>query len=535
MNSIKIIPLGGFDQVGLNSIIIEYANEILIVDMGYGFPDETLPGVKMLLPPINYLLKNKKKINGILITHGHIDHIGAIHHLLNKLGNPPIYATNFTSHVISQKLIKENFKGNYKINTVKYNNPTQIGSLKINFVHVTHSIPDASTITISSPVGDIFISGDFKFDDTPLNEQKPDYAGLQRVGDKKPIVALIDSTNSFDKGWSLSEQKVYEVLFKEIQKAKGRVIIATFSSEVTRMYSIIDIAYKQKRKVVLLGRSIEEMYKISVKTGYIQASKNVVISQRQAKNHKDNELIYIVTGTQGEREAALTRMIEKKFNKLSLKKGDNVIMSSSVIPGNEIAIFKNIDKLIQMGVSVTHRKQLDVHATGHAYQQEQLKMLSLIRPKFVIPAYANPMLRDQFKKILIQNGYNNEKILMVKNGDIWEFNGQAWKNIGNVDKSPYTIDGKSITPLSNELVNDRLQLENNGFIVITLMNNKITITHSGIVAPHKSKSFSTEIETIVKNKLSNKADKNVLLSIKNTVNKYMKDVYDKKPIVEIVD
>ncbi|HOU75718.1 MAG TPA: ribonuclease J [Candidatus Dojkabacteria bacterium] len=534
MNSIKIIPLGGFDQVGLNSIVVEYANEIIIVDMGYGFPDETLPGVNMVLPPINYLLKNKKKIKAIVITHGHIDHIGAIHHLLNKIGNPPIYATNFTSQVISQKLTKENFKGKYKINTVTYNNPVKIGSLKVNFVHVTHSIPDASTITISSPVGEIFLSGDFKFDDTPLNEKKPDYAGLQRIGDRKPIVALIDSTNSFDKGWSLSEKKVYDVLFKEIQKAKGRVIIATFSSEVTRMYSIIDIAFKQKRKVVLLGRSIEEMYKISVKTGYIQSNKNVVISQKQAKIHRDNELIYIVTGTQGEREAALTRMIEKKFDRLSLKKSDNVIMSSSIIPGNEVAIFKNIDKLIQMGVSVTHRKQLDVHATGHAHQQEQLKMLSLVRPKYIIPAYANPMLRDQLRKTVIQNGYRNENVLMVKNGDIWEYNGQNWNNIGNIDNRPYTIDGKSIVSLSNELVNERLQLENNGFIVIVLAGNSIKITHSGIVAPHKSKSFSNEIETIVKNKLSNKADKNITLTIKNAINKYMKDAYDKKPIVEIV-
>lgn len=534
MNSLKVIPLGGLDEVGLNSIIVENNNDIVVLDMGYGFPDETLPGIRMVLPPIGYLQKNKNKIRGILITHGHIDHIGAIHHLLDKIGNPPIYTTNFTGEVISQKMVKENYKGKFKINTITYNKPVQLGSIKATFTHVTHSIPDASSITLSTQSGDIFFSGDFKFDDTPLNEVKPDYVGLQRIGDKNPIIGFIDSTNSFDKGWSLSEKKVYDVLYREIQKAKGRVIIATFSSEVTRMYSIIDIAYKQKRKVVLLGRSIEDMYKISLKTGYIQPSKNVVISQKQAKNLSDQNLLYIVTGTQGEREAALTRMIERKFDRLRLKEGDSVIMSSSVIPGNEVAIFKNIDKLIQMGVSVTHKKQLDVHTTGHAHQQEQLKMLSLVRPQYIVPAYANPMLRDQLKNVVIRNGFPRDKVLMIKNGDILEYSNNKWRVTGNIGNKPYSIDGNNILPLSDELINERLQLENNGFMVLSLSSNPIKITHSGIVPPQRKKVLEVEIEKLVKNNKSANKDKTQSKNLKSVIGKYMKDVYDKTPVIEIL-
>ena len=422
----------------------------------------------------------------------------------------------------------------FKIKTINYTKPVQLGSIKATFTHVTHSIPDASSITLSTPSGDIFFSGDFKFDDTPLNETKPDYMGLQRIGDRKPIIGFFDSTNSFDKGWSLSEKKVYDVLYREIQKAKGRVIIATFSSEVTRMYSIIDIAYKQKRKVVLLGRSIEDMYKISLKTGYIQPSKNVVISQKQAKNISDENLLYIVTGTQGEREAALTRMIEKKFDRLRLKPGDSVIMSSSVIPGNEVAIFKNIDKLIQMGVSVTHKKQLDVHTTGHAHQQEQLKMLSLIRPQYVVPAYANPMLRDQFKNVVIRNGFPKDKVLMIKNGDILEYSNSKWRVNGTIGNRPYTIDGNNISPMSSELINERLQLENNGFLILSIKDNSIKVIHTGIVPPQKRKALITEIEQLLKNNKSNNKGKHQSQNFKAVISKHIKDVYDKTPVVEIL-
>ena len=505
---LRILTIGGFSEVGQNCLAIEYGNDILIVDLGIGFPDYLYPGADKLLPNISYLQHNKRKIRGILITHGHADHIGGLKYLSRALGYPKIYGSSFTIEMIKEKILDSKSKSKIKLQIVPPGKKLIFPSFTARFITVTHSIPDARSLVIGTPKGHIFISGDFKFDDKPLNTPKTDYVGLAKVGSVRPILGIYDSTNSFSKGWSVSETEVQEVLYKLISRINGRVLVSTFSSEITRIHSLLEIARRLKRKVAILGRSIAVSVDVAVKTGYIKNERKVLINSSDIKKYKPREVMLIVTGTQGEENATLAKLAEDRYKSFRLNKADTVIMSSSVIPGNDLVISHLLCALVNKGVNVIHKKQFDVHTTGHAHQEEQLKMIKLTNPQYIMPGYADSIMKDQLRKTIVKDGFANSNILMTRNGYVWEFVNNNWILKNNNKIYPYKVEGNRILKRNENLYENRRRQLNNGLVVITKdRNNKFTINPINIssqrvekvIIEEIKKTLATNIQTINKN------------------------------------
>lgn len=462
--NLKVIPIGGLNEIGKNLTLIEYKDQILIIDCGMTFPEDEMYGIDCVIPDFTYLEQNANKIVGIVITHGHEDHIGGIPYLLKKI-NAPIYGTRFSLGLIEYKLNEHGLKGN--LNTIKAGDTFKIGNFKIEAIRTTHSIADAICLYIQTTAANVFHTGDFKVDYTPIDGEPINLAKLSEIGLRGVDLMLADSTNATRKGYTASEQVVGQTLDGIFREAKQRIIIATFSSNVHRVQKIIELAVKYNRKFAVSGRSMENVVALAVELGYLKFPKSSFVDLKQTKNIPDNELVIITTGSQGEPMSALSRMANNEHKNVKLKKGDTIILSSTPVPGNEKTVSSIVNKLYEKEVNVIYNEVADIHVSGHACQEELKLIHSLIRPKFFMPVHGEYRHLKQHAMLAEGIGMPKDNIFILANGDQLTVDKQqanSFKNI--VSAEDVFVDGLGVGDVGNIVLRDRKLLSESGLIII---------------------------------------------------------------------
>lgn len=466
---LKLCTLSGTSEIGRNCNFVQYGNEIVIIDAGYSFPGQEMYGIDYLIPNTRYLKKNKKFIKAILITHGHLDHIGALRWLLPELGYPPVYAGGFAKSLIESKLREYKMDKKVKIYSVDRKSKINIGkNFKATFIGINHSIPDAFSIFLESPSGNLFFSGDFKFDPTPANEPLSDYQKLHSLRGKIDL-ALIESTNATVPGKAPSEKIISQNLEEIISKYPGRVILSAFSSLITRLYSVIEIAKRTNRKVLLAGRSLDQAIAIARKNRYINVEDEIFIKDKDINKFPDDRLLILCTGSQGERFAVLNRISLNEHKNIKIKKGDLVIMSSSEIPENISKIEKMTDRIIALGADLMKDTvNMKIHSTGHGNQEDIRSMVNMIKPKNIMPIHGSLTFRYFNKQNFERWGFRKDSIYLTDDGQMWEFNGRFWKRGRKIESKPILIDGLGVGDIGDIVLKDRKQLSEFGMFVVIL-------------------------------------------------------------------
>lgn len=465
-NKLKIIPLGGLGEVGKNMTVVEYKDDIIIIDCGLTFPDQDMLGVDIVIPDITYLKENQEKIRGIFLTHGHEDHIGAVPHVLKEIYTN-IYCSKLTKGLLENKF-KEHGLNSNRIKMVNVNNSVKLGELSCEFIRVSHSIPDSCAIAVKSPIGTVLFTGDFKMDFTPIDHEVTDIQRLAELGKKGILCLFSDSTNVERPGFTMSESnvgKTFEHLFSE---AKSRIIVATFASNLHRVQQVIYAAERYKRKVALSGRSMVNNVKIAKELGYLKIGKNTLIDLNSIDKYAEDEIVILSTGTQGEPLSALTRMANGEHKKVHLTSSDMVILSASAIPGNEMSISDVINNLIEKGVNVIYSSLADVHVSGHACQEEIKLMHQLTTPKFFIPGHGEPRQLYKHAEIARDMGMPSENIIIAENGSVIELTKKSARIAGKVTAGNVLVDGSGIGDVGNIVLKDRKHLSEDGLIVVSI-------------------------------------------------------------------
>lgn len=475
---LRIIPIGGLDEVGKNTMIFEYEDSIFLVDLGFQFPEADMLGVDYVIPDINYLKDKINKIKGIVITHGHLDHIGGIPYLLNKLGNPPIYAGRLTMGLITKQLEEHGLMQSANLKVVDFvSDQLTFGKMKVSFFRVTHSIPDSCGLFIETPAGSIVHTGDFKIDLSPAGSQlPPEFAKIAGFGERNVTAMMSDSTNAMKPGYTISEKKIGHTLDNIIKDAEGRVIIASFSSQIGRIQQIIDAALKHGRKIFLSGRSLIDNALMAAEIGYLKYPQGLIADVKKSKKHPPDKTIILTTGSQGEPIAALSRMALNEHAHVKIGKGDTVVLSSSPIPGNETAVIRVVNNLTRLGARVINNHIMDVHASGHGQQEDLKLMFSLVKPKYFIPVHGEYFMRKIHGEVMVHElGFPAQKVIMVENGDVMEMrNGELKATNEKIQTNYILVDGMGGGDIGSQVMMDRQILAENGVIVLSLHIDKQT-------------------------------------------------------------
>ena len=473
-NRLRIIPLGGLEEVGRNMTIFEYGQDIIIVDMGLQFPEEDMPGIDYIIPNINYLKGKEKNIKGVFITHGHLDHIGAIPHLMPKLGNPPIFTAALTAGLIKRRQEDYPHEKSLNIKVVNFGSSVNLGTFRVEFFHVNHNIPDVLGMAIHTPEGLVIHTGDFKFDHSPVTDKPADIGRIAQLGSQNVLVLMSDSTDAENPGYSVSEREIQKTLDAIFLKAQGRIIVATFSSLVSRVQQIITLSEKYGRKVAVDGYSMRTTLEIANKLGYVKIKRGTMIRPEQIKNYPDNQISLICTGAQGEGRAVLMRIANKEHRHVQVKKGDTIIFSSSVVPGNERTVQNLKDQLYRQEANVIHYKMMDVHAGGHAQVEDLKMMLNLIKPKFFIPIHGNYYMLKLHAKIAESVGIPEQNIVISGNGNVIELTRNSISLTREKVPSNYVmVDGLGVGDVGNVVLRDRQQMSEDGmFTIIIIIDSK---------------------------------------------------------------
>ena len=469
---LRIIPIGGLHEVGKNCTLVEYGNDMIMIDCGLTFPDEEMLGVDIVIPDFTYVEENKNKLRGIFVTHGHEDHVGAIPYFLKNV-DTNVYCSKLTKGLLENKFKEHGLNPN-KIKMVNVNNTVKAGSLSAEFIRGSHSIPDACAIAVKSPIGTVIFTGDFKMDFTSIDNDPTDIQRLAELGKKGVLALFADSTNVEREGFSLSEKVVGETFVKIFGQAKSRIIVATFASNLHRVQQIITAAEKYNRKVALSGRSMLNNVRIANELGYLKIKKNTLIDMKAIKKYADDELVILSTGTQGEPLSALTRMANKEHRQITLNETDMVILSSSAIPGNEMAINTTINNLTKIGCKIIYSSLAKVHASGHACQEEIKLMYQLITPKYLIPAHGEIRQLQKHADIAQDMGQPKENIFICENGDIIEFTKKSAGVKGKVQAGNVLVDGSGIGDVGNIVLKDRKHLSEDGLMVVSITFDRHT-------------------------------------------------------------
>ena len=501
---LKIISLGGLGEIGKNITVYEYKEDILLVDCGMAFPDEETPGVDIVIPDFTYLIQNQDKIRGLVVTHGHEDHIGAIPYLLKNI-SVPIYATQLTIGLIEGKLKEHKGLANTKLNVVNPGQTLQFGALSVEFIHVNHSIPDAVAFAIKTPVGVVVHTGDFKIDTTPIDGQVIDLARFGELGKKGVLAMLADSTNAERPGYTMSEKVVGESFQNLFKKAgKNRIIIATFSSNIHRIQQIIDEAVNCGRKVAVSGRSMLNVVSVAAKLGYLKVPDNVLIDIEAIKNYASEKLVIITTGSQGEPLSALHRMAYSDHRNVEIVPNDMIIISATPIPGNEKLVGKVVNELMKRGANVVYEKMYDVHVSGHACQEEIKLLLSLVKPKFYIPVHGEQKHLYKHAMLAQTMGVPSENTVIANIGDVIELTSKTIKVTDTVPSGRVLVDGLGIGDVGGVVLRDRKLLSDDGIIIVTVTMDEVTgevvsgpeIVSRGFVYVKESEQLIRDVKTV---------------------------------------
>ncbi len=536
-SKLKIIPLGGLLEIGKNITVFEYENDIVLVDCGLAFPEDDMLGIDLVIPDLTYLEKNKEKIRGLVITHGHEDHIGSIPYLLKQF-NVPIYGTKLTIGLIEHKLEEHKLLKSAKLKVVTPGQTVSLGSMRVEFIRITHSIPDACSLAIHTPVGTVVHTGDFKIDYTPIDGEMIDFGRLAELGNKGVLALMSDSTNSERKGYTMSESTVGEVLDKLFINCTKRIVVATFSSNVHRIQQIVNSAVKYGRKVAICGRSMVNTIETARKFGYIKVPDNVFIDIDMIKSYPDEKLTIITTGSQGETMSALTRMASGEHKKVQITPNDLIIISANPIPGNENSVSKVIDDLMKIGAEVIYNALEDIHVSGHACQEEQKLMISLIRPKYFIPVHGEYRQLIAHSETAKKVGVDPENIFIMTNGRVLELNEYEAKLAGTVPVGKIMVDGLGVGDVGNIVLRDRQRLSQDGLIIIVLTMDSVTgtvvagpdVLSRGFVYVRESENLMEEIKQLLRAEILKFEEKHITdwSTIKSLLREELRDYIYKK-------
>jgi ribonuclease J len=465
---LRIIPLGGLGEVGRNLMVYEYAGEILVVDAGLMFPENDMLGVDYIIPDMTYLMQRRQQVKGIVITHGHEDHIGAIAHLIQEVP-APIYATPLTRGLVEVKLARNGLLAKAELKTVNAGEVTQIGPFRVEFVHVSHSVPDAVALGIQTPEGLIVHSGDYKFDQTPVDNWPTDFAKLAEFSNRGVLALLADSTNSERPGWTPSE-RVIDRAFEDIfAQAKGRILVATFASLVSRMQQVANAARNHGRRLAFVGSSMVDNAKMARKLGYLDIPESVTLPLDQALNLPDDEVVLLCTGSQGEPTSILGRLSAGTNRQFEIKDGDTVILSSHPIPGNEEIVYRTINRLFKLGANVFYEMISPVHVSGHASQEEMKLLINLVKPKFFLPIHGEIRHLRQHAKVAQELGIPAENMLVIENGRVVEFMDGRMRLAELVTTSYVFVDGSGISDVDSDILRQRETLSQDGIVMVNVV------------------------------------------------------------------
>lgn len=467
ISKLKIIPLGGLGEVGKNMTVFEFGSDIIIVDCGMGFPDEDMYGVDIVLPDFAYLKANANRIKGLILTHGHEDHIGAVPYLMREL-NIPIYTLPLTAALIELKLEEQDLLYNTQIFTKKAGTSFRLGCFTVEFIHVNHSIPDSVALAIGTPLGTVIHTGDFKIDVTPISGGMIDLTRFGQLGNQGVLALLSDSTNAEQSGHSDSERKVGQSFDKLFTGCDQRIIITTFASNVHRLQQIITVAAKHNRKVAITGRSMENILRVSTVLGYMDIPENVMTDIEHINKLPKNQVVIISTGSQGESMSALYRMAFSEHKQVQITPGDRVIISASAIPGNETTISRVIDELFHKGAEVIYDRHTDLHVSGHACQEEHKMMLALTRPKYFIPVHGEYRMLVRHAELGRIMGVAPQNIVIAENGDVIEIGKKGISKAGTVQAGAVLLDGSGAGEVAGVVMRDRHKLAEDGMVVIVM-------------------------------------------------------------------
>ena len=533
VSKLKIIPLGGLHEIGKNITVFEYENEMIVVDCGLSFPEDDMLGVDLVIPDITYLEQNVDKIKGLVITHGHEDHIGAVPYLLKKI-NIPIYATKLTAGLIKNKLEEHKLVGSTKLIEINQGQVIKLGNnFKVEFIRSSHSIPDSVMLAITTPAGTVLHTGDFKVDFTPIDGKIMDLGRIAELGHQGILALMSDSTNSERKGFTMSEKSVGDVFDKLFLHCTKRIVVATFASNVHRVQQIVNCAIKYGRKIAVCGRSMINMITTARELGYIECPENLFIDIDMIKNYPDEQLVIITTGSQGETMSALTRMANGEHRKVKITPNDLIIISATPIPGNEKYVSKVIDDLMQIGAEVVYSSLEDVHVSGHACQEEQKLIIALAKPKYFIPVHGEYRQLVAHSETAQSMGIANDNIIMMQNGKVLEIGESGIEFTGTVPNGRVLVDGLGVGDVGNIVLRDRQHLSQDGLIVIVLTMDSGTgevlagpdVISRGFVYVRESENLMDDVKAVVRKEIK-KCEENGVRdwsTIKSTVRENLRE------------
>lgn len=539
---LSVIPLGGLEEIGLNMTLFEYRDDLIVVDAGLMFPEEEMPGVDFVIPDFSYVLENRDKLKGIIITHGHEDHTGALPFLLKDV-NVPVYSTPLTTGMIRQKLREYNVKA--ELISLRPRDKIRLGVFEIEFIRVTHSIVDGVGLGITTPVGKIIHTGDFKLDPTPVDGELMDLYKFIEYGEKGTLLMLSDSTNAEKGGFTFSEKEVRRVFEDVYSKSRGRIILATFASNIHRIQQAIDVALMYGRKVFLCGKSIVSNAQIAIELGYLKVPPGTWLKLDELNKLKDEEIVIITTGSQGEPMSVLSKIATDEHKSIRIKKGDTVILSAKMIPGNERSIGRIINHLFKRGADVIYEKVSEVHVSGHASKEELKLLLNLVKPKYFMPVHGEYRHLIYHAKLAEKVGIPEDNIFILENGDVLEINESGAHKNGKVTSGRIFIDGKYLGDVESMVLRDRMRLAHDGIVIILLAIEKSTgriisgpeIISRGFIFEDISYEIINTVREIVSNTLNSIepdviSDVSVVQNrIRSTLKKYLRDKMGRRPMI----
>ena len=541
---VKIIPLGGVNEIGKNLTAIEYKNDIVVIDCGLKFPDEDMFGIDLVIPDISYLIKNKEKVSGIFLTHGHEDHIGALPYVLKQL-NVPVYGTKLTLGIVETKLKEHGLLSSTELVRVKPRDVIRLNSVSVEFIKTNHSIADSVAIAVHTPLGVVLHTGDFKVDYTPIDGELMDFARFAELGKKGVLAMMADSTNVEKPGYTNSEKIVGESLTRIFGKTKGRIIIATFASNIHRIQQIIDAASVYGRKVAVSGRSMENIMNVAIELGYIEVDKDMLVSIDQINKYNNDQVVIITTGSQGEPMSALSRMAASDHRKVNIVEGDTIIISATPIPGNEKLVSKVINQLFKKGAEVIYGSRENIHVSGHACQEELKLMQTLVKPKHFIPVHGEYRHLKQHGELAIKLGLDPKNVVIPEVGDVIEVTRNGIKKNGSVISGQIFVDGLGVGDVGNIVLRDRRHLSQDGIltVVVTLSKDDKTIVAGpdiisrGFVYVRESEGLMDEARDIVRNILIECEEKNITdwatlkSNVRDGLKSYLYEKTKRKPMI----